>query len=94
MALQKSIESDSGADATYWKISIADIEAARHTARITIEGFKDKEARTGGKRALTTKMFSIDGDAYAKAVMDAGGILTGLYDCLKQDDFFAGSTDV
>ena len=58
MALSKSIDTDIGAPAVYWRLPRADFNLIEHTAWYVLSGYVSKEARDTGKNAILDKSFS------------------------------------
>jgi hypothetical protein len=54
MALSKTITTQYGVDATYWKISYGRIDTAGCTAVLEVKGWKDQASRDAGDVPLTS----------------------------------------
>ncbi len=91
MALSKSVEIDSGAAATYWRIVRVDIDLIERKAWFALSGYLSAEARQAGKAAATQKSFTMDlpPDTEPEAIGRAD-----LYAFAKTQEMFADATDV
>jgi hypothetical protein len=58
MALSKSIDTDIGAPAAYWRITRADFNLIDNTAWYALSGYVSKAARDAGKGGIVDKSFS------------------------------------
>ena len=85
MALQKTIPTQFGVDATYHKISA--IQWNFGSVVLTMSSYKDVDAREENKAPLVESTFSfiIEGDAFTRP---------NLYVLLKSQPDFIGATDV
>lgn len=89
MALQKSIETEFGTDATYWAIGATHEDYQGGAVQVTIFGWIDEKARRSGKKPAGTGQIVMSGAEYAP---DAAR--EWLYGVLKSKPEFAGAEDV
>lgn len=59
MALQKTIEHQSGASSTYWKISYVITDYQFNRATIIMNGYTTEQARLDNKEPLEKKVYNI-----------------------------------
>ncbi len=89
MALQKTIASDYGFDASYWRLHSMQIyyDDSGVFADITLVGFRDEAARLGGKKSFLTSQNRITGLA-------ADPTRAEIYAEVKKLPEFSGAADV
>ena len=88
MALNKSIPTDFGIDASYWHIGAVQEDFKGQGTEVTFYGYASKEAREQGKQPLSAGKVQIAGDEYV-----AGADRAALYAIIKQRPEFEGATD-
>lgn len=89
MAINKSISTEFGVDATYWNIGAVQEDFKGRGTEVTIYGYASKEARDAGKQPIAAAKFQVAGDDYV-----AGADRAQLYAIAKQRPEFEGATDI
>ena len=100
MALNKIIEIPGGFSADYVKVTHAEFDFLSNKATLQIHAYKDAATRQEDVYNIACSLNpEVDGVA-TQVVVDLGqmkeasdGVLTALYDGIKQLDFFSGATD-
>ena len=89
MALQKTIDSNFGVAANYWKIAYINAHFAFGTMVVGGWGYADAAAKAAGKEPLMSQQFSFEGIGDIESLTR-----TQVYGLLKQQEMFAGAQDV
>lgn len=77
MSLNKTIQTPSGYDANYWRISEVRLNTEEKQMRIDIRGYKDKAAFEAGAAAVTPNRIHVSLDEIAELSV------LGVADCFK-----------
>lgn len=86
--LEKSIETESGAIATCWKIESIDLRLSENRALIRASGYKDAEAAKAGKTKLGYKEVWINDIASLQCYT---GAFTEVLGKILQSEVFSGA---
>jgi hypothetical protein len=89
MALQKSINTEFGVEATYWNIGAYQEDFKGGGGEITLYGYLNKDSRLKNCQPLSSGKVNLSGEEY---IADANR--EQLYSILKTRPEFQGSTDV
>lgn len=92
MALQKTIATTYGVNATYHKIALTNINWHNHQAHIEIISFADQQARNEGKAPLVVNALDFDADTFDFEPTD--NIVEEVYNKMKETPEFNGAIDV
>lgn len=90
MALSKAIDTDTGAQATYWRVTRVDFDVIAGTVWYVLAGYVGLEARTGGKTPLREQAFTMP---LPDGVTPEQVGRTELYADAKARDEFADAVD-
>ena len=91
MALQKSITTENGATANYWKIDRLDIDYETQSIFTVVKVYLDKSARDSGKKPFNE---DYEYNALWTQATASENIRENIYNALKSEDFFEGASDV
>jgi hypothetical protein len=90
MALNKSVDLDSGVTATYWKIVSFELNGFSTEAQIQLAGYLSKEAKDSGKSPLGSRAEMIP---YDKSLASFSPFQQA-YDNIKQNDPWSDAADI
>ncbi len=91
MALSKSVEIETGAAVTYWRIVAINVDLVARKAWFALSGYISAEARQAGKSAATQKSFTMDLPEDSEPE-DLGR--ADLYAFVKTQEMFEDAADV
>ena len=80
MSLTKTITTNSGYDASYWKTTRMDMHLDQKTVWVYLCGYKDKAAFDAGLMPVTTQRVSVMGSHFAGS--SVAGVLTKIRACV------------
>ena len=83
MALQKSIETPSGAFAEYWKIESIYLNCLTHFCEISLGGFFNQQTRIDNKPQLENKRFIVSTNDFLTFVGNPQDIQKTAYEYIK-----------
>lgn len=85
MALKKAFPSEFSDSifVSYWKIGETNIDWWRKTARVTVYGFADEQARFGNKSAMMIKLVEFNRNNFPFSLEDALNPVARIYETLK-----------
>jgi len=97
MAIQKSIQTNKGIPAEYWKIIRTDINWKDRTSEVALYGYPNKQARLDGYEPIDTRVFNwsdfpftFDGNnvaqAYEKIVESRPIVITPAKEAVLDED--------
>ena len=92
MALQKTVSTNYGIDATYWKIVGIIVNWINNHAEIGVRGWQDNASRLAGNRCLMSKHYVWDGADFT--LVNGGNNTAEAYAKLKTLAEWEGAIDV
>ena len=96
MALQKSIETPSGVNASYWKITKITVDSSVFFIESIISGYYDEQARIDGREPLLSKQYSwlSSAENFETEISAESNIIANIYARIKLTDDFQSALDV
>jgi hypothetical protein len=88
MALLKSVPTDFGAAASYWRVAALQEDLVGKTLDVTLQGFFDQAARRGGKQPMAIWRGRLEGERYPQTPS-----LADIYTTLKKLADWAAAQD-
>lgn len=92
MALQKTVETPFGTAATYWKVSVVDVNWFNSSMNTQIHGFLDKAARDAGASPFSSINFAYSGESFDFAHTD--NLVEKIYAKIKATEDWTDAVDV
>lgn len=96
MAINISIPTTFGVNASYWKVSSVSVNNDRLAVYANMDGYYDQDARSSGLQALTNKTFSwaFEAESFVDQISSAANIIEYVYSKIKESEEFMNGEDV
>lgn len=86
MALEVSIEGETGASAVYWRVIEVNLNYFAGVGAVALAGYVSEATRQAGKRPLDARQFPIQGEAFlafSVGALDLKNPVAAAYDFIK-----------